>query len=456
MPKGSAKVLTARGLIKSKRFRNISREGLWIFSGHAVAVLGTLFGIRLLTGLLSPVAYGELALGITLANFVNQTVSGPLSAAACRFYAPSFEKGELSQYLQAIRRLVLSTTGFVLLLMLLLIIGFGIIGQTKWIGIATAALIFAAFSGLNLILSGIQNAARQRSIVALHQGVDPWARFLVAAGFLLWIGATSTMAMVGYSFAAILVLGSQYLFLKKINFQGTENVKKGNTLQEQMWEFIWPMSIFGIFTWIQLISDRWALELMSGTQDVGFYAVLFQLGYMPMYMITGMAMQFVAPIYYQLAGDATDSQRNANVNKLNKRFTGLGFLLTGMAFLLGSVFHIQIFRIFVAPEYASVSHLLPWMVLAGGFFSVGQILSLNLMSQMKTRDMMLAKIITALLGVALNFAGAYWYGIKGVVGACVVFSIIYFLSLAFILRKGNGGLSSREGSLSWKGSRDGR
>ena len=57
--------------------------------------------------------------------------------------------------------------------------------------------------------------------------------------------------------------------------------------------------------------------------------------------------------------------------------------------------------------------------------------------------MMLAKIMTALLGIALNFAGAYWYGIKGIVGAGVIFSITCFLSMWFILRKGNGGLSSQ-------------
>lgn len=444
MLKGSAKVLTAREFIKSRRFRKISREGLWVFSGQALAILGTLLGIRLLTGLLNPVAYGELALGITLMHFVDQVVLGPLSFGASRFYAPSFEKGELSQYLQAVRRLMLSTTGFVLLLMLLLIIGLGITGQTKWIGIAAAALIFAILRGLNLILSGIQNAARQRAIVAIHQGVEPWVRFLVAVGFLLWIGATSTMAMIGYSFAAIFVLGSQYRFFKKTILQGTGNVENGSDLQQaQIWKFTWPMSIYGVFTWIQLISDRWALELMSGTQDVGFYTVLFQLGYQPMFIIMGMVIQFVAPIYYQLAGDATDSQRNANVYELNKSLIGMVFLLTGMTFLFGYVFHIQIFRIFVAPEYASVSHFLPWMFLAGGLFSVGQILSLNLMSQMKTRDMMFAKIITALLGVALNFAGAYWYGIKGIVIATVIFSITYFLSMSFIVKKGNGGLSSQ-------------
>lgn len=444
MPKGSAKGLIAREFIKSRRFRNISREGLLVLSGQALAILGTLLGIRLLTGLLSPVAYGELALGITLMHLVDQAVLGPLSVGASRFYAPSFEKGELNQYLQAVRRLVLSTTGFVLLLMLLLIVGLSITGQTKWIGMATAALIYAILRGLYLILSGIQNAARQRAIVAIHQGFEPWIRFLVAVGFLLWIGNTSTMAMIGYSFAAVLVLGSQYYFFKKNIFQGTGNAKNGSDLQQaQIWKFMWPMSIYGIFTWIQLISDRWALELMSATQDVGLYTVLFQLGYQPMFIIMAIAIQFVAPIYFQLAGDATNSQRNANVYELNKKLIGLVFLFTGMAFLFGSLFHRQIFRIFVAPEYASVSNFLPWMFLAGGLFSVGQILALNLMSQMKTRDMMFAKIITALLGVALNIAGAYWYGIKGIVIATVMFSITYFLSMSFIIKRGNCGLSSQ-------------
>ena len=42
-------------------------------------------------------------------------------------------------------------------------------------------------------------------------------------------------------------------------------------------------------------------------------------------------------------------------------------------------------------------------------------MGLNLLSQMRTHNMMVAKIITALFGVMLNFAGAYWYGTMGIV-----------------------------------------
>jgi len=396
-----------------------------------MAVLGALVGVRLLTELLDPAAYGELALGMTVATLVNQTVLGPLGNGVTRFYAPAVERGDLGGYLNAVRRLVLSATRISALLMLFAIAGLLIAGRTEWIAIATAALIFAILSGYTSILNGIQNAARQRSIVALHQGMESWVRFLVAAGFIIWLGATSTVAMVGYAIAVILVLGSQYVFFRRTVHKNA-TVKDQGSWQEQIWTYSWPISIFGMFTWGQLASDRWALGLFATTEEVGLYAVLFQLGYYPMSMATGMAMQFLAPIFYQRAGDASDSGRNADVSSLSWRLTGLALGVTGAVFLLALLFHAQILQIFVAAEYVSVSHLLPWVMLAGGVFAAGQAIALNLMSQMKTYTMMAAKIITALLGVTFNLAGAYWYGTTGIVIAGILFSVSYFIWMAVL------------------------
>ena len=144
-----------------------------------------------------------------------------------------------------------------------------------------------------------------------------------------------------------------------------------------------------------------------------------------MSMATVMAMQFLGPIFYQRAGDASDSRRNKNVTKLSRRLTGLTLALTGAVFSAALLFHAQIFRILVAKEYATASYLLPWMLLAGGVFAVGQTIGLNLMSQMKTRSMVVAKIATSSLGIIFNFAGAYFLGIKGIVVATVMFSILH-------------------------------
>ena len=67
--------------INSSRFRRLGHEFFWITLGQAVAVSGALVGVRVLTGLLAPEAYGQLALGMTLATLVNQIVLGPLSNA---------------------------------------------------------------------------------------------------------------------------------------------------------------------------------------------------------------------------------------------------------------------------------------------------------------------------------------------------------------------------------------
>jgi O-antigen/teichoic acid export membrane protein len=372
---------------------------------------------------------------MTLVTLVNQTVLGPMGNGVTRFYAPAVERGDLGGYLNAVRRLVLSATGIILLLMLFVVAGLLIAGRTDWIAIAIAALIFAILSGYKSILSGIQNAARQRSIVALHQGMESWARFLVAAGLLLWLGATSTVAMVGYAMAVILVLGSQYVYFRKIVSKNVNQADKEQRWREQIWTYSWPFASWGIFYWAQSASDRWALELFATTQEVGLYAVLFQLGYYPISMATGMAVRFLAPIFYQRAGDASDSRRNANVNSLSWRLTGLALGVTGVAFLAALLFHAQIFLIFVAKEYGPVSHLLPWMLLAGGVFAAGQTIALNLMSQMKTHTMMAAKIITALLGVTFNFAGAYWFGIEGIVIAGVLFSVSYFFWMVVLSKK---------------------
>jgi O-antigen/teichoic acid export membrane protein len=421
--------------IQTARFRRLSKEGFWIILGQAMAVIGSVAGVRLLTELLDPVQYGRLALGMTVATLVNQSVFGPLSNGVTRFYAPAAEKGDLVGYLNAVRRLALSATGIIVLMILFAVPGLLLVGRTKWIAITIAALVFSILSGYNSFFNGIQNAARKRSIVAFHQGVEPWVRFLCAVGLLLLLATTGTMALIGYATAMALVLGSQFKFFQKTASKYTSGTNDERHWSRDIWKFSWPISLFGLFTWMQLASDRWALQIFATTKDVGLYAVLFQVGYYPMSMITGMALQFLAPILYQRAGDASDSRRNANVCKLSWYLTWLALCMTVATFLVTYLSHKLIFRVFVAREYASVSYLLPWMLLAGGVFASGQTIALNLMSQMKTQTMMAAKIVTALLGVTLNFAGSYWYGTTGIVAASVLFSTSYFFWMALLSKQ---------------------
>ncbi len=419
---------------RRKRFQRLAKEGSWILVGQAMVVLGSLAGVRLLTELMPAAAYGELALGMTIATLVNQLVLGPLSVGITRFYAPAAQANELSAYLGAARKLVQNATAVIVLAMLLTAAIAAVAGQPKWAAISAIALLYAALSGYSVILSGIQTAARQRAVVAIHQGADPLLRALLAAGLVLVFGSNSVAALSGYVVGAALLLVSQAALFRREFVHDAPHTGPGRNWQQQIWELSWPVVTFGIFAWVRLASDRWALQALASTQDVGHYSVLFQLGYYPISLVAGIGMQFFTPILYQRAGDPSDVGRSAEVNRICLRLTAVGIVLTAAAFVVALGLHAQIFRIFVAKEYASVSYLLPWMAVAGGLFAASQFLAANIMAKLKTRDILAPTIICSLAGIGLNILGAYRFGISGVVAACVVFSLLYLLWLFALVR----------------------
>lgn len=414
------------------RYRRLAKEGTWIIIGQIATVLGALVLVRVLTEHLVPVQYGQLALGLTVAGLVNQVVMGGVGNGIGRFYAIAAEKQDLGGYLRASRQLMFYATLAVLAIGLALMSGLLILGYSQWMGLAAAALLLSVLSGYNGSLSILQNAARQRAVVAFHSGLDAWLKILLALGVLFWLGSSSTAVVIGYALSALLVTGSQFIFLRRLILPRSKPNGDSRQWILQMWAYSWPFSTWGIFTWVHQSSDRWALETFSTTHDVGLYVVLLQLGYTPIVMATGLATSFLGPILYQRSGDAKDHARNARVHWLAWRITFFCMALTLIAFMLALGLHDWIFRLLVASDYRGISYLLPWMVLAGGIFASGQMLALKMMSELRSTSIIGVKIGTAILGVLFNIYGVLVGGVTGIIVAVLAFSVIYFLSMLLL------------------------
>ena len=416
-------------------------------------MVGSLVGVRLLTGVMSPDVYGELALGMTIATLLGQIILGPLSGAALRFFAPAREDSELRAFLIALHRLLAKATGLILLLAGGISLVLWLVGQVYWIGVVVAAFGFALLSGYNSTLNGLQNAARQRTVVAWHQALYSWSHFLAATGLVLWIGPSSTVAMLGYGLSTLLVLLSQFWFFRR-TIPSSSNASPMRTKIGQRWEnkmfaYALPFATWGIFYWAQMSSDRWALQMFAGAQDVGLYAVLYQLGHYPITILTGLMVKLISPVFFQRAGDASDASRVHQVYTLNWRLTIGSLLLTGVATLLAVGLHRFVFHWLVATEYRGVSWLLPGVVLAGGLFATGQFASISLLSDNSPHRLIAPKIATAVIGALLNFLGAKILGVLGVVLAGVSFSGLYCLWMLFLVR----GRSSSSGTTTGNRSR---
>lgn len=418
-----------------KRHFILAKEGSWIVIGQVVTVSGSLVLVRVLTEYLDPSQYGQLTLGLTVAGLVNQVVMGGVVNGIGRFYSIAAQNQDLQSYLSASWHLLMYATVAVAFIGFVFFSGLLWLGYSKWMGLAAAALVLSVFSGYNSALSGIQNAARQRVIVAFHGGLDAWLKILLAVNVMLWMGFSCAAVVLGYICSSLVVTASQLFFLRRtIPLQQTHTPAPQAWIH-RMWAYSWPFFTWGFFTWMQQVSDRWALQTFASTAEVGQYAVLFQLGYAPVALGTGMAMSFLGPILYQRSGDATDNVRNKNVDRLGWRMTRLTLMVALLCFAITFAIHEWFFRLLVAPEYRESSYLLPWVVLAGGIFSAGQMLALKLISDMQSVAMSVTKIVTALIGILLNVIGASVAGMHGVVGALVGFSCIYFFGMAMLARR---------------------
>jgi len=70
---------SANASVSRTRLYRLVRESSWIVFGQGLTMLGSLALIRVLTGQLNTEQYGQLALGLTVAEFINQTVLGGLT-----------------------------------------------------------------------------------------------------------------------------------------------------------------------------------------------------------------------------------------------------------------------------------------------------------------------------------------------------------------------------------------
>jgi O-antigen/teichoic acid export membrane protein len=403
-------------------------EGGWVVAGQIASVLGSLLLVRVLTEHLNPALYGQLALGLTVATLMTQLVMGGVINAIGRFFVVAAEQRALHVYFRASQYLMLRATQVVFVIGVALVSGLYGFGFARWIPMSLAALLFAILTSYNAALSGIQNAARQRAVVAVHGGVDAWLKILFAWLVLKWWGSQVVDIVLAYVASAFLVNVSQLLTLRRKVTLAKEAVSAPVFAEwcGKMFRYSMPFATWGIFTWFQLVSDRWALEVFATTEDVGLYTVLFQIGVTPITIAATAVISFLAPILYGRAGDALNPARTTNVRNITRQTMIASLFLTLCAFFLAVFLHSWVFQLLVSSRYFVVSHLLPWMVLAGGVFATGQILAIKLMSDMQPGLMAQAKIVTAVVGVCFNVFGAFFAGLYGVIVAQLAFSFLYF------------------------------
>jgi O-antigen/teichoic acid export membrane protein len=413
--------------------RQIAPEAALIGAGQAVAALASIATIRVLTGILRPAAFGRFGLALTVATLAQQCLLGPIAMAAVRYYAPSWDSGNICGYVRGIGALcVIGTLALAVLTA----------AASRWIPNLWAAGVYAWVSSASSLLDGVQNAARQRALVALHQGAGGWLRLaLLIVGAKIW-GASSEGTLWAYSAGYTVLIASQSFFLWRTLARGRSAAAaiSAEPLAFSMAHYAWPFSAWGVFTWMQASADRWALSAYSGLYQTGLYQSLYQLGYYPASLVTQFLVQVATPILFAKAGRGGDAER------WNHRLMLAAIAATIAGAAVSAAGGHKILALLLAPDYRGQSALVTPLILASGCFAAGQIGAIHSMMAMKPRRLIAPKIVTAIGGAAFIAAGAAAAGTKGVVAAQLAFSLAYLVWIVLLNR--------RHAALSWRSSPD--
>ncbi|MDB4220767.1 oligosaccharide flippase family protein [Amylibacter sp.] len=420
-------------IVDFKRASRLLHESFWIITGQITAVLGSFVLIRICTDNLTLAQYGELAIALSIAMVINQVISGGVTSSVGRHYSIALEKNQLSSYFSGSVVLIAGSFGLMLICCFLVALLLVYSDNQEWLTFLVIVTFLSMFNALNATMAEIQNAARKRLIVAVHAGTDAWLRVLFAVIFFIILDRSSEIVALAYLTAALVIACSHLYFLgltlpisKVMWFKSTEN-----KWFQSIWRQAWPLSFWGIFTAIQLGSDRWALGHFSSLEMVGAYAVLYQVGFVPMTLLGGVLTKLLGPIVFQKAGDATDLDRIEEVFKITKNAV-FGMLTVTLLISFAAYFwHDIVLKLLVNEAFRAFSYLLPIMVLAGGFQSCHHLIGLRITSGLSVRKIMVPQIVFAILFCILNSFGAYIGDLNGLVLCFLLGSLVSIIWIVF-------------------------
>ena len=421
------------------KYFKIFKEFSWIGIGQLFTILGALFGIRVLTTYLTTEQYGELALAMTIGTFIYTIFLGPINNGASRYFSLAIKKNDVNNYLKAVQKIIILIT---CLILILFFIGLGILismGYSKLIWLAIASLSFGILSCYSNILIGLENASRNRRIVAFHNSSAIWLRYITAALFMTIFGISSTNALFGQTVAMLIILCSQICFftnkLKNKKNLSLSNEESQIEWQSEIFSFSWPFATWSILGWMNMSADKWGLEYFSNNELVGFYSVLYQLGFYPIQIIIGLIKTYLGPIYYEKNGEGENQIKMKKLYSISFKIYYLIFLILLIPVIISFNFHEAIFKLFVDSKFHSCSYLLGPLMLSALIRNSTGILGIQFQAiDQNIKSLVLPNNIFHAIGTIIYLLGAFYGGLNGVIIASLINSTINLIWYAVLVR----------------------
>jgi len=413
---------------------------LWVAAGQLSAAVGSFGGIKLLTSTLRPAAYGELALGITLAGFGFLLGFGPLMSAHVRLFSASQERGELALHLHGFARFLRLACALVAGVAAVAAAVLWLRGSSHWARLVLLSALLATGNGVALFYASYSTALLRRGVVAGYQALDACLRPVLAL-FAIWLwGPGGWQALLGMAVATWISAAVQIAVVRRTEPLRTARKQARpprsaeGRLSRQALAYAGPLAASAAVTAVALYADRWTLQSLLGSESVGVYAALNQVGGGPGGLVSTVITGFMMPVAFRRAG-ALRSRAQVRAGVRTLHLAALASALSmGLFAAVCAAFGEPLLQLLSSGAY-SVHHQLLWPVaLAAAALSVGQTLISTSLVVQRTGLTIIPWVVNASATAGLSLFLGRRYGLGGVVAALLASNLAYAITAFWVAR----------------------
>jgi O-antigen/teichoic acid export membrane protein len=404
----------------------------WLGTGQVMNLMLAFLSMKLMTSV-GPAEYGKFILASSITGIFTLVYFGPLEQGYIRFYFEYAESAERRAiYLDSLKRILQGSMACIVFLSFVgMIIGkyyldadpLFIIGASFMVGIAASSVP----------LQGMMNALRLRKHIAILQLIE---KIVVISSlvlfFFIWRKDVSVLLF-------CIVLGTGLgLFLRfyvyrrqypapSLNSSSEQKIVNSNFLREvrsRITIYSLPFLLWGGITWLQLNGERWIINQLLDSSEVGRYGLASLLISSTAVVGATIIAQYVTPIIFQCysSKDQIQLRRGWKIIKLQCWLTLILFsFFAVLFFFLGD----SIIRIVSSDTYSIPRRILVLLSIGIGLFYISQALTNVGLALQKPRIYIIPKITAASLSIAAYYVGCHYDGISGVAAAIVFVNVVY-------------------------------
>jgi O-antigen/teichoic acid export membrane protein len=428
-------------------------DSTWMILGQVIFALSTLIGVRLLSDLMPPAAFGEVGLLVGLLTLGRNLFAYPFLSTAVRYYPEVLRRGEVGLLKRLIRSFLNGTSA--LLAIVIVLVGVPAYGWKPLSLLQLPLMVGLVFvDTLRGLESDLFVAARKPRAFAIVRASESCLRVAGAVAMTRWLGPYPAMVLFGYLLGGTAVYAGLFLFgVERVgdspaDLPADAAAAPSRALRERIVRYSLPLIPIAIMDWVSSLSDRYFVGGLVGLDAAGIYIAAYGLMNQP-FMVTQTTLELLFRTRYFDAVAANDRQ-GARTIFASWMALQTAICVLGVAAVAGLSGPIA--SICLGAQYQGASRIMPWIAAGSALLALYSTLEKVFHARQRTGWCLTLRASGAVLSVVVGLPLILLFGIDGAALAVpIYFGLQVVACIAVINATGRSEFRKRAESVPCRG-----